>query len=119
MYILQDQEDSNALLIEKISYCAHEMETYWTIALCIYKGFIVSFWLVVAWKTQFILDPILCDAKYSGWCIFNIAILGIVALPIQQNLPRELETTKIVIESSVIVSVFLISQGIVFIQKVS
>lgn len=115
----KDLEDSDILLIETTSYCNHDMAKYWIMAICIQKGFIVIFGLVVAWKTRSIHDPNLCDAKYSGWCIFNIGILCLVALPLEQFLPGNLETTKVVIESSVIIAACLTCQCVIFIPKAS
>ncbi|KAK7466024.1 hypothetical protein BaRGS_00037425 [Batillaria attramentaria] len=57
-------------------------EEYWLGAMLVYKGLLLLFGLFLAWETRKIQVEALNDSKYIGMCVYNMAVVCIVGVPV-------------------------------------
>ncbi|XP_071809845.1 gamma-aminobutyric acid type B receptor subunit 2-like [Asterias amurensis] len=62
--------------------CTSTNDTIWTMALIIYKAFVVVFGAFLAWSTRNVNVPGLNDSYYVGLSIYNTVICCVVAVPL-------------------------------------
>ncbi|XP_038050632.1 gamma-aminobutyric acid type B receptor subunit 2-like [Patiria miniata] len=62
--------------------CTSVNDTIWTMAIIIYKAFVVVFGAFLAWSTRNVNVPGLNDSYYVGLSIYNTVICCVVAVPL-------------------------------------
>ncbi|XP_022082609.1 gamma-aminobutyric acid type B receptor subunit 1-like isoform X2 [Acanthaster planci] len=62
--------------------CTSTYDTIWTMALIIYKAFVVVFGAFLAWSTRNVNVPGLNDSYYVGLSIYNTVICCVVVVPL-------------------------------------
>ncbi|RUS73373.1 hypothetical protein EGW08_018875, partial [Elysia chlorotica] len=69
-------------VIYKHTTCSHSDEIYWFMAEYIFKGLLLVFGAFLAWETRKVTIPALNDSKLIGFCIYNIAVICALAVPV-------------------------------------
>ncbi|CAL1535774.1 unnamed protein product, partial [Lymnaea stagnalis] len=81
---------------EQITYtytvCTHRYEVYWYMAEYVYKGLLLVFGAFLAWETRMVTIPALNDSKLIGFCIYNIAIVCALVVPVTYALGQDRKT---------------------------
>nr|KAG5685887.1 hypothetical protein BaRGS_001516 [Batillaria attramentaria] len=60
----------------------NDPDQYWLGAMLVYKGLLLLFGLFLAWETRKIQVEALNDSKYIGMCVYNMAVVCIVGVPV-------------------------------------
>lgn len=72
--------------------CSHPNEIYWYMAEYIVKGLLLVFGAFLAWETRKVTIPALNDSKLIGFCIYNIAVVCALAVPVVHGVGQDKPT---------------------------
>lgn len=99
-------------------HCSSHQESYWTIALYVYKGLTIAFGAFLALQTRRNDFQKMPDREAVALCIYNVAVISLFGVPIGHLVPFKAKTAKFVLESCIILFCVNACQCIVFIPKV-
>ncbi|GFS01832.1 gamma-aminobutyric acid type B receptor subunit 2-like [Elysia marginata] len=90
---------------------------YWVGATLVYKGVLLFFGLFLAWETREIRVDALNDSRHIGLCVYNVAVMCTVAVPLGFILGKDNLDGGYVIKSLFVILCTTVTQCIVFLPK--
>ncbi|XP_025088276.1 gamma-aminobutyric acid type B receptor subunit 2-like [Pomacea canaliculata] len=112
-----DPEDPDHLYLPYLEICVCQHKEYWVGALLVYKGLLLLFGIFLAWETRGIKVQALNDSRYIGLCVYNVAVLCVVGVPVNFLINDENHMGSYLITSAFIILAVSITLCIVFLPK--
>ncbi|GFN86790.1 gamma-aminobutyric acid type b receptor subunit 2 [Plakobranchus ocellatus] len=114
-----DEEDDDHYVIPLVSTCVSSYELYWVGVILVYKGVLLFFGIFLAWETRAIHVDALNDSRHIGLCVYNVAVVCIIGVPLGFIISDENFEGRYVIKSLFVILCTSVILCIVFLPKVS
>ncbi|KAK3707797.1 hypothetical protein RRG08_014488 [Elysia crispata] len=113
-----DVDDDDHYVIPLVSTCVSDYELYWVGAMLVYKGVLLFFGIFLAWETRGIRVDALNDSRLIGLCVYNVAVICSIVVPLSFILGDEYLGGRYIIKSLFLILCTTVTQCIVFLPKI-